>query len=171
VKPVVLIFIIATIYLNINAHAQDSNTGDVHIHTDPRLAVLVRKYHTYVRLTRPEPVKTPPPPLTPPPASGPDSYTSNAGVVHRDIKTVFNGRGYRVQIYYGPDRAKAMQVKAEFMRRNPGVRAYLIYQAPSFRVRVGNYRNRNDAEGMLREANSMFSPSMIVPDEVSISTY
>lgn len=90
---------------------------------------------------------------------------------HHEMRTVYNGKGYRVQIYNGPDRTKALSVKTEFMRHFPGVHSYLIYNEPSFRVRVGDYRNRGDAEGMLREANSMFSPSMIVPDVVTISTF
>lgn len=65
-----------------------------------------------------------------------------------------------------------MAARREFMRRFPGVRSYIVFEAPSFRVKVGDYRLRNDADGMLREANSMFSPSMIVPEaQVEISTY
>lgn len=151
-------------------HAQDiAAEGDVVIRSDPRLAVLVRKTHAYVRPTMPEqakPVELPPPP---PPIG---TYTTTAGIVHREQRATYKGRGYRVQIYSGPSREKAMAVKTDFMRRFPGVRTYVVFDAPSFRVRIGDYRMRGDAEGMLREANSMFTPSMIVPEEqVTISTY
>lgn len=153
----------------ITAAAQEGETGDVVIHSDPRLAVLVRKTHTYVRPITPDPPK---PLELLPPAPTAATYTSAAGLVHHDLKTIYKGRGYRVQIYNGPSRDKAMAAKKEFMRRFPGVRTYLIFESPSFRVRIGDYRSRGDAEGMLREANSMFIPSMIVPEEqVTISTY
>lgn len=100
-----------------------------------------------------------------------DSYVGTSGLVHHDVKTVYTGKGFRVQIYNGPSREKAIAAKTEFMRRYPGVRTYLIYVAPGFRVKIGDFRSRGDAEGMLREANSMFTPSMIVPDMVTISTY
>ncbi len=105
-----------------------------------------------------------------PPSIG--TYTTSAGLVHHDQKTVYKGKGFRVQIYNGPSREKAMAARREFMRRFPGVRSYIVFESPSFRVKVGNYRQRGDADGMLREANSMFSPSMIVPEQqVEISNY
>lgn len=89
----------------------------------------------------------------------------------REGRVIYSGKGYRVQIYNGPDRGKAIAVKAEFMRNNPGVRTYLTYVSPCFRVKVGNYRNRSDALGMLKEANSVYSPCVIVPDIITINTY
>jgi len=88
-----------------------------------------------------------------------------------DGKVIYSGKGYRVQIYNGPDRNKAIDIKTEFMRHNPGIRTYLTYVSPCFRVKVGNYRNRSDAEGMLREAKSTYSPCMIVPDIITVNTY
>lgn len=89
----------------------------------------------------------------------------------KEGRVIYSGKGFRVQIYNGTDRDKAVIIKNEFSRRYPGTRTYLTYISPSFRVKVGNYRNRSDAEGMLREANSMYNPSMIVPDLITISTY
>lgn len=86
-------------------------------------------------------------------------------------KTVTMGKGFRVQIYNGADRTKAIEVKAEFMRAHPAVRTYLNYIAPHFRVKVGDYRNRGEAATMLREVNKKYSPSMIVPDIVTITTF
>ncbi len=91
--------------------------------------------------------------------------------VYRKARSVSSGKGFRVQIYNGPDRNKAIAVKSEFMRLYPGVRTYLTYVSPGFRVKVGDYRNRSDAAGMLRELNSVYNPSMIVPDIINISTF
>lgn len=167
------LFVFSSLLLSLSGGsllAQEDEQGDVAIHADARLAVLVRKTHVYVRPTMPEP--TPPKPID----MGPkpvikDSYVGTSGLVHHDVKTVYTGKGFRVQIYNGPSREKAIAAKTEFMRRYPGVRTYLIYVAPGFRVKIGDFRSRGDAEGMLREANSMFTPSMIVPDMVTISTY
>lgn len=168
-KFILLLGTVLTVFCAGPAFAQESNEADVSIHSDARLAVLVRKTHSYVRLTMPE---NAPKAVEPPPRPVINNTTVGAGgLVHRDVKMIYNGKGFRVQIYNGPSRDKAIAVKSEFMRRFPGVRTYLIYVSPGFRVKIGDYRSRNDAEGMLREANSMFSPSMIVPDQVTISTY
>ncbi len=147
------------------AYAQ-SGRGSVIIHSDARLAVLLRKTHSYVRPTQPEapakPVET---------IAKPATTNTPPGLFHPDMRVSYTGKGYRVQIYNGPSRDKALQAKTEFMRRFPGVSSYIMYMAPGFRVKIGDYRNRSDAEGMLKEANSMFSPSMIVPDVVTISNY
>ena len=114
--------------------------------------------------TPPKIVETP----KPPPES---TFTGPSGLVHHDTRVSYNGKGYRVQIYNGPSRDKALAAKTEFMRRFPGVSSYIMYVSPGFRVKIGDFRNRGEAEGMLRVANSMFSPSMIVPDMVTVSAY
>ena len=74
-----------------------------------------------------------------------------------------------MQIYNGYDREKANKVRLEFMKLFPGTYTYLSYVSPGFRVRVGDYRSREQAAGMLREANSMYpSPCMIVPDQITV---
>lgn len=78
----------------------------------------------------------------------------------------YRGTGYRVQIYNGTSRDEAMRVKADFMRSYPGVASYLSYVAPNYRVKVGNFRRREDAMGLYQEANDTYKPCMIVPDAV-----
>ena len=91
---------------------------------------------------------------------------------HRNIHLgiIRSGRGYRVQIYNGNDRTKATQIKVDFMRRFPGVRTYMTYVQPQFRVKVGDYRTREDALEMYRQASQLYNPSMIVPDIIVINT-
>ncbi len=183
------------------------SSGSVIMHSDPRLAVLLKK----------NPVAAPPPTRvpgtdaskkknttdkaaskepTPTTASAPAPVASAEPTVekhdaapretastphtndkpryivvpaYKDSKVIYAGKGFRVQIYNGYDRDKAATVRTEFMRLYPGTRAYLSYAAPYFKVRVGDYRNRSDAMGMLKEANGMYAtPCMIVPDQVTI---
>ncbi len=79
-------------------------------------------------------------------------------------------RGFRVQIYNGNDRKKASQIKLDFMRAFPGVRSYLVYNNPQFRVRVGDFRSRKDALELYNKLSSRFDPSMVVPDVVNVNT-
>jgi len=106
----------------------DSNT--VHVHADPRLAMVVNK---------PAP---------------------KAGFVGKI-------RGFRVQIYNGNDRNKANQAKLDFMKNFPGVRSYLTYHNPQFRVKVGDFRTRAEATQLFNKVNAQFNPCMIVPDVIN----
>ena len=76
--------------------------------------------------------------------------------------------GYRIQIYFGGIRQKASEVKLDFNSRFPDITAYLSYQQPNFKVRIGDYRNRFEAQKFLKEIDGLFPTSFIVPDEVKL---
>jgi hypothetical protein len=79
-------------------------------------------------------------------------------------------RGFRVQIYNGNDRAVAQQRKVDFIRRFPNVRSYMSYIAPTYRVKVGDFKSRAEAFKLYQQINSLYSPCMVVPDIVEINT-
>ncbi len=81
-----------------------------------------------------------------------------------------SGRGFRVQIFNGNDRIKATERKVDFMQRFPGVRTYMTYIQPQFRVKVGNFKTRAEAHKLYQQLNSLYSPVMIVPDIIEINT-
>lgn len=54
--------------------------------------------------------------------------------------------GYRLQVMKTRDRLEALAVKAELMERFPAERVYMIYKRPFFRVRLGNFITKSEAE-------------------------
>lgn len=86
------------------------------------------------------------------------------------LGVIRSGQGFRVQIYNGNDRVKANQVRVDFIRRFPGIRTYLTYVQPQFRVKIGDFRTRADAQKMYDEISTVYTPCMIVPDIVVINT-
>jgi hypothetical protein len=97
-------------------------------------------------------------------SKGKSSGTSqHAGAIH-------SGRGFRVQLYNGNDRSKAMQMKLDFMRRVPGVRTYMTYIQPQYRLKVGDFRSRSEAQKLVKDINAFYSPLMIVPDIIMINS-
>lgn len=91
---------------------------------------------------------------------------------HRNTQlgVIRSGKGYRVQIYYGNDRAKAIQRKIDFMRRYPNIRTYMTYVHPQYRVKVGDFASREEAAELYRQMISLYGACMIVPDIVVINT-
>jgi SPOR domain len=74
--------------------------------------------------------------------------------------------GFRVQAANTQNRDEANAVKAELLRRFPDEKSYLLYQAPNFRVRIGNFLTQKDAF-QLRKMISTLYPGRgiyIVPD-------
>jgi hypothetical protein len=76
--------------------------------------------------------------------------------------------GYRIQIYFGPQRDLANEVKSDFTRLYPGVGAYLVYQQPNFKIRVGDFKTRLDAMKFLKEIQPVYSTAFLVMDEVRL---
>lgn len=85
--------------------------------------------------------------------------------------SIRSARGYRVIIYSGIDRIKANNTKADFMRRNPGVRVYMTYALPQYKIKVGDFSTRNEANEMYRQLSGLYSPCMVVPDIVELNTF
>lgn len=76
--------------------------------------------------------------------------------------------GYRVQVYFGNERSKAMELRTELIRLFPEQGAYLLFQQPNFKVRAGDFRTRLEAAGFLEKVSVYFKGAFIVPDEVRL---
>jgi hypothetical protein len=79
--------------------------------------------------------------------------------------------GFRVQIYSAAgNRSKLLtdREKASFDASYPGVRSYIIYDEPYFKLRVGDFRSRLEAEKFLREVSPKFNSSIIVTDRINL---
>jgi len=76
--------------------------------------------------------------------------------------------GYRVQIYFGPQRIKANEIKSDFLNIYPNVGAYLIYHQPNFKIRVGDFKTRLEAMKFLKELQPLYSTAFLVKDDVKL---
>ncbi len=74
--------------------------------------------------------------------------------------------GFRIQIYNGNNRDDANKVKSEFYGRFPGMRCYLTYQQPYYKVRIGDYEDQNEARPDLKKMARYYPSSFLVPDQI-----
>jgi len=76
-------------------------------------------------------------------------------------------RGYRLQVLNTRSRDEAFKTKAMLLENFPNQKVYILYQAPYFKVRAGNFINRNDAENFSKQVSSYLSqPAYVVNDLV-----
>lgn len=78
--------------------------------------------------------------------------------------------GYRIQIaaYSGVNsKSQAEYAKNSFNNLFPYTKAYLIYNEPYFKVRVGNYFTRLQAYKDLETIKLTYPSAYIVPDKIS----
>ena len=77
-------------------------------------------------------------------------------------------QGYRIQLYFGGDRARAGNMRLDFLQQYPDVGAYVIYQQPNFKLRVGDFKTRIEAMAFLNEMQPGYSMAFIVADDVKL---
>ncbi|WP_133250096.1 hypothetical protein [Marinifilum breve] len=79
--------------------------------------------------------------------------------------------GYRIQIFFGgsTDREKAFQIKDEFLELFPEERAYVVYTAPDFRVRVGNFRTKLESIELYKACTEFYPNCYPVKTEIMFS--
>lgn len=77
--------------------------------------------------------------------------------------------GYRVLVISSNDRKKVLEAKTKMYREFPELKAYMMYQAPFFRLKVGNFRDRVEAEENLANIQRFFpTGAYIVTDTIEI---
>ena len=75
-----------------------------------------------------------------------------------------NGFGYRIQLYNGNEQ-KAKQYKERFKLEFPGIYSKLVYNAPEWKIQVGNYKTKLDADKALMRFKEKFSGIIVIPIE------
>ena len=91
-------------------------------------------------------------------------------VINRNIEMHRNNNfmeGYRIQIFTGSERNNANSIKAKFTKEYPDVPAYLLYQQPYFKVRIGDFRNKIEAQYLYRKLLNEYGQVLIVPDKIN----
>ena len=79
-----------------------------------------------------------------------------------------SSNGYRVQIFSGSDRKSAYSAQAKFQDKYPDMRTYLTYMAPNFKVHIGDFRTRLEAEKMVEELKPWFSGLFIIEEKINL---
>jgi hypothetical protein len=76
--------------------------------------------------------------------------------------------GYRIQLFSGSERNNANALKTKFLKLYPETPAYLIYQQPYFKLRVGDYRTKIEAQNIFYKLQDDFGQVIIIPDKINL---
>lgn len=75
--------------------------------------------------------------------------------------------GYRIQIFSSSNnRLEAVRAKSEFLRKFSQINSYLVYQAPNYKVRVGDFLDRLEAKKELLLIKESFPNAFLVKGEI-----
>ena len=74
-------------------------------------------------------------------------------------------KGYRIQILSTTNRDQANKVKSEVLSKFTDQKAYLTYNSPYFKVRIGNFINRDDAEKFRQQLSKIYPQGVYVVED------
>lgn len=79
--------------------------------------------------------------------------------------------GFRIQIFSDSGNNSKNQAQAAndgFIARFPTIKTYLSFKSPNYRVRIGDFRNRLDAQRFLLEIASDYPNAFIVSEKINL---
>ena len=112
------------------------------------------------------------------------STDSNTVVVHKDprIDLLVNkqaqineetsrdsrktGKGYRLMIISTNNRDEAIAAKTKVYTYFPELKAYLWHQAPYYKVKAGNFKERREAEAYQQKLNVYFPKGVFIMNDI-----
>jgi SPOR domain len=91
----------------------------------------------------------------------------NAAVRRANARTA---RGYRILVVNTNKRDEAIAAKTKLYTNFPELKAYLIYQSPYFKLKVGNFRTKEEAQQYQRNLGFYFPKGVfIIADIIEIN--
>ena len=70
--------------------------------------------------------------------------------------------GFRVLVINTNNRQSAIDVKTKLMRDFPEHKTYMLYQSPNFRVQIGNFRTRKEADLLKNQLAKIYSSGLLI---------
>jgi hypothetical protein len=77
-----------------------------------------------------------------------------------------SGKGYRLMIMNTNKREEALAAKTKVYTYFPELKAYLLYQSPYFKLKVGNFKDRKEAEDYQKQLNIYFPKGVFIMNDI-----
>ncbi len=128
-----------------NLRAQAEETEVVEVIRDLRLDELAKKQYQINKLT------------------------GEGGILSKYKTSNGKFKGYRIMVLNTNNREIAYQTRGQLSSRFPQHRIYLAYQAPYFKLKMGDFIDRSEADDLKKQLNGIFKTGIfVVPDVINI---
>ncbi|MFN8416709.1 MAG: SPOR domain-containing protein [Cytophagaceae bacterium] len=105
-------------------------------------------------------------------ANFPATTEDDAVVLNKKLDSIAANRtlqeisGYRILVYSGTSSDESSKVRKQIYQYDPNLSVYTDFKQPTFRVKVGNFTDRVQANYILNDLRKQFPNAMIVPDMI-----
>lgn len=76
--------------------------------------------------------------------------------------------GYRVQLFFDTNKAAVDDARSRFVTMFPKVDTYVLYTAPHYFLKVGDFRTQMEAEGVKSQVTQAFPTSFVVKEKINL---
>ena len=76
--------------------------------------------------------------------------------------------GFRVQIFSNTDRKTVYGEQTKFKALYPGIRTYISYSIPYYKLRVGDFRTRLEAEKLINKLRRRYEGLFIFAEPINL---
>jgi hypothetical protein len=79
-------------------------------------------------------------------------------------------KGWRINIFFesgNNSKRMAIEAKSQFVQTHPDIPCYLIFQEPYYKIRIGDYRTKVEASGILKEIEAEYPYAFVVEDKIN----
>lgn len=74
-------------------------------------------------------------------------------------------KGFRIQVISTSKRDDAFKIKSDLMGQFPDQKTYVVFQSPSFKVRIGNFLKKEDAEKLKAQLNKIYPNGVYIVED------
>lgn len=88
--------------------------------------------------------------------------------INQAIKTM---EGFRIQLFSDSgnnSKTKAQAAYDEFLAKFPDMGVYLTFKSPNYKVRMGDFRTKLDAQRFLNEVAGDYPNAFIISDQINL---
>lgn len=78
--------------------------------------------------------------------------------------------GFTIQVYSGTDRENARKIRGKLISMLPDEEASLYYDEPNFKVKVGAFYTRLEAQKSFQMVSKEFPNAIIIPERIPIDS-
>jgi hypothetical protein len=74
--------------------------------------------------------------------------------------------GFTIQVYGGDDRARARDYRINLIRNFPSTEPKMVFEQPNYKVRVGSYQTRLEAQHLFTQVQQVFPKAILIPARI-----
>lgn len=76
--------------------------------------------------------------------------------------------GYRIQLFFDTEKNKVDEARSKFIEIHPDIESNVIYKAPNYFLKVGNFRTYLEAEKIKSTLDKDFPTNYILKEKINI---